>query len=289
MNAYQSILLLTNPVKDPQGEVAAQAVNILMSHAAVHVYVRDQALSQRLGCEYVLSEPDDIDLVIVIGGDGSVLDASLIALEKNVPLLGINMGHLGYLAEIDVNEMEMLEGLFDGRATVKERMTLALEIQKAGGIVHCDRLAVNEVAFLHADEFGLSDLTLTDGAGNRARYHGDGLIVATPAGSTGYSFSAGGPILSPNLDAICITPICAHSFFNRAMVIGGDTDVKVTNTTHHDEHVSVCVDGRKAYVLDANESAYIYASEKRLKMIFFGIHPTFNTLRRKMELSELKD
>ncbi len=290
MGEYKHILLLVNPMKDPDFKIAGDIVNRLSAHKDVNVYVCDEDDAEKIGCRYAECIPDELDLVIVMGGDGSVLDASIIALDKDVPLLGINLGHLGYLAELDIHEIALLDGLFDGSALIKERITLELAVERNDDVIEkCDRLGANEITLLHVEEFGLSDLTVTDETGNRIRYHGDGLIIATPTGSTGYSFSAGGPILAPELQNICITPICPHSFFNRSMIIGADTEVHVTNTTHHAERVGVSVDGRKAYILEAGDSVRVCASEKKLKTISFCAHPTFNTLRQKMEQAELKD
>ncbi len=290
MNDFQHILLITNVVKDPQYTVAKEIVRKLSAHSGVNVCVRDTAEATLLGCHHMDDISSALSLIIVIGGDGSVLDAAGIALEYHIPLMGINLGHLGYLAEVEVGELEMLDHLFDREVTVMERMTLALTVERANGeTISCDRLAANEITLLHVEELGLADLTMTDKTGNRIRYRGDGLIVATPTGSTGYSFSAGGPILSPTLENICVTPICPHSFFNRAMILGADAEIHVANTTYNGEHVAVALDGRTAYVLESGDAVCIRASSKKLKTVSLYEHPTFNTLRRKMELAELKD
>ncbi len=288
--SFDNILLVTNHAKDPMLTVATSIVKRLLAHDGVSVFAGNRADAEMLGLSYSSELPDNISLMIVIGGDGSVLDASDIALEKNIPLIGINLGHLGYLAEVEVEELDILEKLFTDDVTLTERMTLELTVvRKNGDVLHCDRLGANEITLMHVEEFGLADLTMTDETGNCIRYHGDGLIVATPTGSTGYSFSAGGPILSPALENVCVTPICPHSFFNRSMILGSDAEIHVTNTTHHGEHVGVSVDGRRSYVLAAGDSVRIKASAKKLKTVRIGSHPTFNTLRRKMELAELKD
>ncbi len=289
MTEYRNIFLVTNSAKDPTLVVAQEIVDRLQAHDHVRVSVKSKEEAERLGCD-CREFSDYFHLMVVIGGDGSVLDASDAALTYDVPLLGINLGHLGYLAEVEVGELDALERLFTNEVVVTERMTLRLTVVRHDGEeICCERLGANEITLLHVEEFGLSDLTMRDGTGNCIRYHGDGLIIATPTGSTGYSFSAGGPILSPALENICVTPICPHSFFNRAMIFGADTEVHVINTTHHEEHVGVSVDGRYSYILEAGDSVRVRASERKLKTISLNAHPTFNTLRRKMEIAELKD
>ncbi len=289
MTEYKNIYLVTNSAKDPALEVADKIVRLLQGHEGTRVFVRLSEEAERLKCECA-EISGWFDLMIVIGGDGSVLDASNAALSYDIPLLGINLGHLGYLAELEVSELELLEQLFAGDTAMTERMTLELIIERKGGeLIRCERLGANEITLQHVEEFGLADLTMTDETGNRIRYHGDGLIIATPTGSTGYSFSAGGPILSPALQNICVTPICPHSFFNRSMILGAEAEIHVINTTHHSERVGVSVDGRSSYMLEAGDSVHIRASQKKLKTISLNAHPTFNTLRRKMELAELKD
>ncbi len=287
--AYNRFFIVTNTSKDPQFAVAKEIVGRLKKHEGVKVFVERRDEADILGCD-TCELSQSIDLMLVIGGDGSVLDASDAALAYDIPLLGINLGHLGYLAEVEVEALDTLELLFDGEPVMTERMTLELTVErKSGEKIQCERYGANEVTLLHVEEFGLADLTMRDGTGNRIRYHGDGLIIATPTGSTGYSFSAGGPILSPALDNICVTPICPHSFFNRSMVFGAETEISVTNTTHDNERVGVSVDGRISYMLEAGDAVRVHASDKKLKTISFNAYPTFNTLRRKMELAELKD
>ncbi len=270
--------------------MTAAAVSRLLN-AGGHVYIDggDKELSSRLGCQ-VAAEDLVPEAIIVIGGDGSVLDAARKAMELEVPLLGINMGRLGYLAELDATDLSELDSLLTGEYIETQRMTLCAEYIDKNGDVHAiPYLALNEVFLAHPNSYGIADMTLTDNTGNRIRYHGDGLLVATPSGSTAYSFSAGGPVVDPTMRAICVTPVCPHSFFNRAMVLSPDCHICVTNTSPKGESLYVTLDGREARELQRGESISVRAAKKNLRTISFGHLPTITTLRRKMELAEAKE
>jgi NAD+ kinase len=179
---------------------------MLLSHGA-SVYM-DSALSYPAQAVIKYDDfPADADVLVVIGGDGSILDASHYAIRYGVPLLGINLGRLGYMSELAPTELSYLSRLFDGNYTVEEKMLLSVTID---GQAAATRLAVNEVVFSHSNPVELTELVLTDGNGASVKYRADGLIFATPIGSTAYSLSAGGPIVFQDHPSILVTPICPH-------------------------------------------------------------------------------
>ena len=278
------IALIPNKSKDFGFAVSRSVIEFLLSHGA-DVYIESKYSSDELkGATVVGSLPHGLDVIIVIGGDGSVIDASVPATELNVPVLGINLGNLGYLAEIEPSELDKLSALFDGKYSVEERMLLSCSVICGDVYEESERLAVNEVIVSHESYVGLAKLKLTESNGASVKYRADGLIVATPIGSTAYSLSAGGPIVSHDIDSIVATPICPHSFFNRSIIFKPDEELSVSNSGT--DSLNVTVDGRFFTKLPAGGVCKIKAANKRFKMISFSENNMLATLFNKMKKFE---
>src|SRR5919198_6167394 len=163
----------------------------------------------------------DCDLVLALGGDGTMLGAVRMAAPLGVPVLGVNLGRLGYLTEVDGEKLpKALKALAAGAFAVEERSALSATWEEDGD--SCDRLAYNDVVLSRVPGRGQAALSLSIDGQLLVRYASDGVIAATPAGSTGYSFAAGGPIVSPQTRAMIVTPDAPHGLFNRAVVLGDD-------------------------------------------------------------------
>ena len=160
-----------------------------------------------------------LDLVVALGGDGTLLRALGLALRDQVPVLGVNLGRLGFLTEVEADGLvPALEAVRAGRHRVERRTTLAASVRRPeGGEV--EELAVNDLVLEKAARERLVNVAVAIDGRHFARYAADGVMVATPTGSTAYSFSAGGPIVSPELDALLLTPIAPHMVFNRSLVL----------------------------------------------------------------------
>ena len=144
-----------------------------------------------------------------------------------------------------------------------------------------DRFAVNDVVVSHDNYFGISDFMVENQREDHVRFRADGIIVSTPQGSTAYSLSAGGPIISHTLDSITVTPVCPHSFFNRAIVYGPEEKIKISNVS--DSLVNVSIDGRLFTKLEHGDFCVVEKSNKRFKMITFGESNVFSTLSKKIK------
>ena len=205
----QRIVLMPNLKKDVDLSVTKQVISILKKNSAD--LFMDVSYEKKLRSKRVTYLPlQDVigfnpDAIIVIGGDGSILDAASYSMEVKAPVLGINLGRLGYLSSLDVNELEELNKLFTGEYKVTKHMTFDVFLQGRGKSICLNRRAVNDVVISHETPYGLSDFELSDGLGNSINYRADGLILSTPTGSTAYSLSAGGPAIDSSLDAICVT------------------------------------------------------------------------------------
>lgn len=224
------------------------------------------------------SEMPVADLIIVVGGDGSVIDASHYAISLDIPLLCVNLGKVGYLSAVEPDKLEVLELLSRGEYTVEEKMLLEI-VGQGGG-----KYAVNDIVLSHESYLGIADIGLEDSVGNSIRYRADGVILSTPQGSTAYSFSAGGPVMAHNVDGIIVTPVCAHSLFNRSVIFSADEEIRLTNICIDDLNFSI--DGRYFKTLKSGECATIRRAEKKLKMISFCENTMFSNLFGKMKMLE---
>ena len=212
------IVIIPNPKRDKGLSVTKNISEVLLSFGA-SVYVdKKHECDLSASVERYESFPPSAELIIVVGGDGSVLDASVVALAYDIPLLGVNLGKVGYLSEVEPYNLSELSRIFSGEYSIDEKMLLTVVSFKDGEAKESERLAVNDVIISHDSFVGVADFTLENGVGDSLKYRADGLILSTPAGSTAYSLSAGGPIVSHDIDSIVATPICPHSFFNRSII-----------------------------------------------------------------------
>jgi len=206
-------------------------------------------LGQEVPCVEPAEFPDGLDLVVVLGGDGTLLRALGLVLEAEVPVLGVNLGRLGFLTEVEPDRLgHALEAVWAGRSWVERRTTLSVRIL-VGGEVVAEDLAVNDVVLEKSPKERMAAVALYVGDGLFARYAADGLIVATPTGSTAYSFSAGGPIVSPRMNAMLLTSIAPHMVFNRSLVLDPDEVVRL-EVLPESPRVVESVDGRAVRELD---------------------------------------
>ena len=278
------ILVIPNKTKDCDFSVSYDVIKRLVANGC-EVFVEDKYnVAKECGARIVERVPQNVDLIIVIGGDGSVIDASVIAVEMDVPVLGVNLGRLGYLSEVEVSDLEILDGIASGNARVEEKMLLELEVNNAEKTAIYPRLAVNDVVISHGNCIGLAEMSLSDSNGSSLKYRADGLILSTPVGSTAYSFSAGGPVVSHEIDSILATPICPHSLFNRSVIFNPAEEISVTNIG--DTELAVNIDGRFICELASGGCCVIRSSKKRLKMLTFSPNNMFATLFEKMKRIE---
>ena len=287
----KKVILFPCPQKDANYRVARQVIFRLRSKGA-KVYV-DRKYEDLIWDEvetYTATPPADADLCVVLGGDGSFLDATPFPIEKGIPMVGINLGRIGFLSVIEPDKLSLLDKLFGKKKiTVEKRILLEVTIRKDNGEEkHFDRLAVNEVAFTRQGASGVAEFSMQDEHGNCIFYFADGMILSTPTGSSAYSLSAGGPLIDNEVEAICATPICAHSFFNRPILFGPRSTITLRNNSERAIAMDLSVDGRVLDALAPGEEAEVRVAEKRLLTVEYPNSGMLNTLRRKMEAAELK-
>lgn len=278
------IVIIPNVNKDEGMAVTGRLVSLLLSHGA-RLYIDNRYFNENIsGVNYYSEFPSDAEAIVVVGGDGSMLDASVFAIEKDIPIVGVNLGRVGYLSEIEPSDIEILSGLVTDKYAVKEEMLLSVEYSGAKESIRAERLAVNDVAVSHDSFFGISKFSLYTKNGECMKYRADGLLFATRLGSTAYSLSAGGPILGPDVRAILVTPICSHSFFNRSVLFSEGEVMAVMNTG--ESHLNVSIDGRFFCRIEPGERISVSRAEKKLKILTFNTNNTFATLFGKIKIME---
>ena len=225
---------------------------------------------------------DRADLAIAIGGDGTILYASRLARETDTPILGVNRGRLGFLADITPDEMiDSVDQVLAGNYLKDTRMLLEATLESAGG----DRLTefgLNDVVVQRAGKGGMVDFS-THVAGQYVNTHsGDGLIVATPTGSTAYALSCGGPILEPHIEAVALVPICPHTLTDRPIVIPASQAIDIKLLERDDSHAEVTVDGTHLGTLRSGDALRVNASGKHITMLHPPGHDFYSILRSKL-------
>lgn len=232
--------------------------------------------------EHIESEGAAADLAVVLGGDGAILAAARRLGASDVPIVGVNVGKLGFLTQFSVEDLKLaLPTLFDSPLEADLRMLLECTALREGKAIR-HSVAVNDAVVSRGAFSRVINLTLRINAENVTAYAGDGLIIATPVGSTAHSLSAGGPILAPDVEAIIITPICPHTLSNRPVVVSADSHVEVevgaTGTT-----TALTVDGQVYLELRSGDVIRITRSPHRLRLLRRAGKSFFETLRTKME------
>lgn len=226
--------------------------------------------------------PDDLDLVFVLGGDGTLLRAADVVGRSGVPLLGINFGHLGFLSELERSELESgLRRLLDDGFTIEERLLLDGEIEQNGEtiVVH----ALNDIIVAKVEPGRAIRLSLEVDGVQLVSLAADGVIVATATGSTAYSFSAGGPVVSPRLECMLVTPVSPHGLFSRTVVVPPDELVVVTLLNEPD-HAALSADGLPTIPLASGARVSVRAGKNRIRLAKLEPAPFWQLVRDKLHL-----
>jgi NAD+ kinase len=225
---------------------------------------------------------EDADLVIAIGGDGTMLYASRLARESGTPILGVNRGRLGFLADITPDEMiTSVDQVLAGNYQKDSRMMLEARFETAGGET-VREFGLNDVVLQRRGADGMVDFsTCIDGRFVNT-HSGDGLIVATPTGSTAYALSCGGPILEPHIDAIALVPICPHTLTDRPIVVPHSQVIDVTLLRRDDTCAEITVDGVHLGTMRTGDSLRIAAASKGITMLHPPGHDFYGILRSKL-------
>lgn len=237
----KNIIIIPNDKKDIDLLVTNKLIGILSSHAQLFMEKKFSFLGGQI--KFLDGEElfDDADVVIVLGGDGTILEVAEHCGMRNIPIMGINLGRVGFMTEIDVCDMEFAcQALINGNFKTEKRMMMDVCVEKNGHSAHY--YALNDVVFSKSN----SSMILIDVYSENEKineYRADGLIVATPTGSTGYSLSAGGPVADPTMELFIASPICAHELHARPALMPSDKSLYISLSEELGHEALVTVDG----------------------------------------------
>ncbi len=268
------IILFSNPFRDKGLKVTLGAREILggfgMETEICVPYTEGGELPPDLPRDIELSNLNDTldsaGALICFGGDGTILHAAKYAYPYNLPILGVNMGSVGFMAELEHTELRLLEKLAAGTFTIEPRMMLDVRVKRGSKTLLSDT-ALNDAVISKGAVAQVLDLAVAGDEMLITCFAGDGVIVATPTGSTGYSMSAGGPIVEPDSENLIVTPICAHSLQTKSMVLGRDRLVSVTLCKHSRKTAYLSVDGGNAFKLRGGDAVEVTRSKHRTRLV----------------------
>ena len=222
------------------------------------------------------------DMIIVLGGDGTIMESARKAALRRTPVLGINLGRVGYLAELEMNELHLLDNVMEGKYRLDERAMLNAEIVSGGGQkVKQVGYALNDVVISNGFVSRIIDLQLSEGGTFINNYRADGLIISTPTGSTAYSMSAGGPVADPRISCFCVTPVCPHMLSARPILFPDDAVLEVKHVCKREKVLYLTLDGKLSYELMRNDVVRITKSELTTSIIRVKDRSFYDKLRQK--------
>ena len=231
-------------------------------------------------CEFI-DAVSYMDIIIAIGGDGTLIHSSKYAVKHSIPVLGINVGRLGFLAQLEGNELDKLELLVEGKYTIEERLLIEADILTETEQLVC--VALNDIAITKGVLSRMVDIDVTCTGKIVSEYHADGVIFSTPTGSTAYAMSAGGPVVDPAIASIGMTPICPHSLFARTVLFSPEKTLEVRAKYINSENdLYLSADGERPIKLKRNSPVTIKKSKLSAKLICFGKRDFYETLNLKM-------
>ena len=226
-----------------------------------------------------------LDLVIVLGGDGTLLNAARLTSQVKVPVFGVNVGHLGFLTEVETDGLfPALEKFLAGEYSIEERMLITASVLRSG-VETARYVALNDFVITRGTFARIIDLSIFVGDQHVTDYSADGVIVATSTGSTAYSLSAGGPIIEPSLECVCITPICAHSLAARSVVARADARITV-HLNSVSEEVMFTIDGQHGFPLRAGDRVTIQRAEKPALFVKLSGRGFFQVLHSRLKMPQ---
>ena len=282
------VILTPNPYRDKGFQTVKNAVRILQE-AGIETKVclpfevdRSFELPKDIHFHRLDREINNTELVICFGGDGTILHMAKTATRKNVPILGVNIGTLGFMAELEATELDMLAKLANDEYTLDNRMMLDVVVQRDRDIIFHD-IGLNDVVITKGSVARIAHLGVKIDGTEAMQCGGDGIIVATPTGSTAYSLSAGGPIVEPGASNMLITPICAHDVMSRSMVASDKRTVTVELVQNARRNAYLSVDGGKSQRLNMGDVTTIRKSNLETKLVRLKDRSFYDVLTMKFK------
>lgn len=243
------------------------------------------ARTPNIDYEIVPDNKISVDLMVVFGGDGTILRAAEIAVPNGIALLGVNLGHVGFLAEMEPSQIQtIVEKVAAKQYQVERRLTLSIEVIGAGGEILWSSIAINEVSVEKCARERMVEVLAQIDRKPLSRWSSDGVLVATPTGSTAYAFSAGGPVIWPDVDAILVTPLSAHALFARSLVVSPESLIDLDITPNSLNNAVVWCDGRRHVDAQPGQRIRVKRNDKSFKIARLIEQPFTTRLVKKFKL-----
>ena len=268
----KKVILTPNPYRDKNFQTVRTALKILQD-AGMEVKIclpfevdKSYELPKDLTFSRLDRELPNAEVIICFGGDGTILHMAKAATRYDIPILGVNIGTMGFMAELESTELDQLPHLASGEYTIDRRMMLDVTVQRERDIIFHE-LCLNDVVVTKGAVARIVHLSVACDGIEVMEFGGDGVIVATPTGSTAYSLSAGGPIVEPEAHSILLTPICAHDMMSRSIVTSDKRVIRLELTRNARRNAFLSVDGGKALKLNMGDITTVRKSQKETKLI----------------------
>ena len=280
------VVLCPNPYRDKGLAAAKEADGILRQMGLETVFClpfKPEGGEQQYGvvCRPLQQELRGSDLIIAFGGDGTILHLARTAAMRGIPVLGVNLGSLGFMSDLELSELHLLWNLAKGRFRREKRMMLDVTVLREGRTVYASS-ALNDAVVSKGAMARVIRLQVMAGADQLGVFGGDGVVVATPTGSTGYSLSAGGPIVEPTAQNFVISPICAHTVFSSSFVLSAAGTVTVSPADQGRKQVYLSVDGGRAFALKSGDKVRVCRSRYETELLRLTDKSLYEILRTKM-------
>ena len=281
-----NVVISPNPYRDKQFRYALRAREILES-SGIKTSVclpfevdRNYEIPKEITLVELEQALKNCDVFLCLGGDGTILHASRLVAERDIPVLGVNIGTLGFMAELESCDLPLLQKLDSGEFYTEKRLMLKVTVTSGGKVVYTDH-ALNDAVITKGAVARVLQMNVSCDNSEVLSCSGDGIILATPTGSTAYSLSAGGPIVVPTADNIIITPICAHGQNFSSFVTEADRTISVSVDKMGRRNAFLSVDGGRAFRLEANDTVSVCRSERVTKLIRLKDRNFFQIINKK--------
>lgn len=264
--------LLVTPNNDKQGinESTARLCNALHEHGAKVFMLNSDREKFRDCCDFSSGNIHELtkkcDAVIALGGDGTILRSATIAAVYDKPVLGLNQGRLGFMAGLEMSELELISRLFTKEYEIQHRMMLDVSVRHNGKCKYRN-ISLNDVVLSRGAMSHIIDFKIMHNSDACLEYRADGMIFSTPTGSTAYSLSAGGPVVDPSVKSIILTPVCPHSLCNRSIIFSSDSYLDVEPTIIYDNELFMTIDGDGVFKVEKDYTIHIKRSKVNAKFI----------------------
>lgn len=284
-----NIAVVINLSKKNAIKYAEEIVKLFLENGAKVLMINDNAeYFNAFNINYYKNYEDlfnDCEIAVTVGGDGTIIHAAKFSATANKPLIGVNVGRLGFAADVEPEDIYKLKNLLDGNYGTQKRMLLDVSIDDNSGNIK-KFLAVNDAIIARGELSRIIDLQVYHNDQKMSDYRADGLLFSTPTGSTAYSLSAGGPIIEPEMECILMTPVCPHSLFSRSVLFNNKSVITVKSNNLEQSKAVLTIDGQESIELKENHSVIIKQSSLYLELLTLNEKNFYTRLNEKLRERE---